>query len=286
MPHMITIRQLLSSVGLCACLLSTSIVAMGAAPSLPPGESAAKGALEKSPRHGEWVDVKVEGAPAPIKCFIVYPERKDKAPVVVVIHEVFGETDWIRGVADQLAAEGFIAIAPDLLSGVGPNSGGTDSLGGRDNVVKAIQALKPEAVMNDLDAVREYATQLPSSNGKSATIGFCWGGATSFAYAAHQPKLDAAVVYYGTPPGNAGLEKVQAPVMGFYGGADNRVTSTVKPTEATMKQLGKKYTAHVYDGAGHGFLRQQDGREGANQKATEQAWPATMAFLKENTEAK
>jgi carboxymethylenebutenolidase len=256
---------------------------------LPPGEKTAKAAIEKSPRHGEWVEIAVPGHKVPLKSYVVYPERKDKAPVVMVIHEIFGESDWIRSVADQLAADGFIAIAPDMLSGHGPNGGGTDSMGGGDAVRGAIMGLKRDEVVADLNATREYAMKLPSANGKIATIGFCWGGGQSFAYAVAQPNLNAAVVYYGTPPmqqqkvDEAQLAKIKAPVAGFYGGNDNRVTGTVEGTVAAMKKLNKPYTPHIYEGAGHGFLRQQDGQNGANMKATEQAWPATIAFLRENT---
>lgn len=266
-------------------LLSSSACcgAPGAAGGLPPGENDAKAVIEKSPRHGEWVEIAVPDHKTPLKSYIVYPERSDKAPVVIVIHEIFGESDWIRSVADQLAADGFIAIAPDLLSGHGEKGGGTDSLGGRDAVVNAIRGLKAPEVMADLDAVREYGLKLPSANGKTATIGFCWGGGQSFAYAAHQPALNAAVVYYGTPPQKEQMQRIQAPVLGLYGGNDNRVTSTVKPAEARMKELGKSYSPHVFEGAGHGFLRQQDGQNGANMKAAEQAWPLTITFLRENT---
>ena len=250
---------------------------------LPPGEGQAKAVLEKSPRHGEWVEVARGGGQAPIKAYVVYPERKEKAPVVIVIHEIFGLTDWIRSVTDQLAAEGFIAIAPDLLSGHGKNGGGTDSYDGRDAVTKAIRDLKPDEVNTALDAVRDFATKLPAANGKSATIGFCWGGSTSFAYAAHQPDLDAAVVYYGTSPDRAALEKVKAPVLGLYGGDDARVDATIPPAEKAMKELNKTYEPHIFDGAGHGFLRQQDGKNGANLKATQEAWPRTVEFLREKT---
>jgi carboxymethylenebutenolidase len=202
--------------------------------------------------------------------------------VVIVIQEIFGLTDWIRSVADQLAADGFIAIAPDMLSGHGPNGGGTDSFAGRDEVTRAVFGLKRDEVTANLDAVREYGMKLPSSDGKTATIGFCWGGGQSFAYATAQPDLAAAVVYYGPPPVEQQLEKIKAPVMGFYGGNDNRITSTVKETEAAMKRLNKSYAAHVFDGAGHGFLRAQDANE-ANKKAAEEAWPATIEFLKEHT---
>ncbi len=256
------------------------------APTLPPDEANAKAALEKSPRHREWVEVKSPGREKALKCYVAYPERKENAPVVVVIHEIFGATDWVKGVADQLAAEGFIAVAPDLLTGMGKNGGDTDSFGSREEVMKAVRDLKPDRVMSDLDAVREFATKLPASNGKSASIGFCWGGTQSFAYAVHQPKLDAAVVYYGTKPEGADAKSINAPVMGFYGGDDARVTSTVQPTTEAMKSAGKMYTPNIYDGAGHGFLRQQDGKNGKNMEAAAKAWPATIEFLKKNTEGK
>jgi carboxymethylenebutenolidase len=249
--------------------------------SLPPSEPQAKAALDKSPRHGEFVDIKMPAGP-PVRAWIVYPERKDKAGVVILIHEIYGLSDWIRGVADQLAREGFIAVAPDLLSGHGPGGGGTDSAGSRDDVVKLIRALTPEEVTARLNAVRDYAIKLPAANGKSATIGFCWGGGKSFAYAAEQSGVNAAVVYYGTSPEAADLAKIKAPVLGFYGGDDARVDATIPPAEAEMKKLGKTYEPHLYDGAGHGFLRAQDDRNGANLKATRQAWPRTLSFLREH----
>jgi carboxymethylenebutenolidase len=249
---------------------------------LPASETQAKAALDKSPRHGEYVDVKLAGGGAPIRTWVAYPERKDKAPVVILIHEIYGLSDWIRGVADQLAREGFIAVAPDLISGMGPNGGGTDSVASRDDVVKLVRGLTPEATLARLNAVRDYAVKLPAANGKTATIGFCWGGGQSFAYAAAQPGLNAAVVFYGTSPDAANLAKVKAPVLGHYGGDDARVNATIEPAQAEMKKLGKTYEPHVYEGAGHGFLRQQDGRDGANLKATQQAWPRTLAFLRQH----
>ena len=249
---------------------------------LPPGEAQAKAALEKSPRHGEWVDIKLPSGGTPIRSWVVYPERKDEAGVVIVIHEIYGLTDWIRSIADQLAKEGFIAVAPDLISGLGPNGGGTDSVASRDDVTKLVRGLTPEDATARLNAVRDYALKLPAANGKSATIGFCWGGARSFAYAAAQPGLNAAVVYYGTSPEAADLAKIKAPVLGLYGADDARVNATVGPAEAEMKKQGKTYEANTYEGAGHGFLRQQDGREGANLKATQQAWKRTAAFLRQH----
>jgi carboxymethylenebutenolidase len=249
---------------------------------LPPGEQQAKAALEKSPRHGEWVDIKLPSGGTPIRAWVVYPERKDKSGVVIVIHEIYGLSDWIRGVADQLAKEGFIAVAPDLISGLGPNGGGTDSVASRDDVTKLVRGITPEDATARLNAVRDYAVKLPAANGKSATIGFCWGGGRSFAYAATQPALNAAVVYYGVSPEAADLAKIKAPVLGLYGADDARINATVGPAEAEMKKLGKSYEPNTYEGAGHGFLRQQDGRDGANLKATQKAWPRTVAFLRQN----
>jgi len=263
-----------------AVVLALALLAPLLLAEVPPDADQAKDALAKSPRHGEWVDVALPGG-GKLLTWVVYPERKDKAGIVIVIHEIFGLTDWARGVADQLAKEGFIALAPDLLSGMGPNGGGTDSLGA--DVTKVIRNLTPADAAARLDAVRAYALKLPAANGKVGAVGFCWGGSTSFAYAVAQPKLDAAAVYYGSSPEEPGdYAKIGAPVMGFYGGDDARVDATIPRAEEAMKKLGKRYTPYVYEGAGHGFLRQQDGRDGANAKASAKAWAATVAFLRES----
>jgi len=201
-----------------------------------------------------------------------------------VIHEIFGLTDWIRAVADQLAADGFIAIAPDLLSGKGPDGGGTDTFASRDDVTKAVSGLDRQEVVRRLDAVRAYAIALASADGKSAAIGFCWGGSTSFAWAAAQPALDAAVVYYGTGPDETALARLKAPVLGLYGEQDARVGATIAPTRTAMERLGKSYDPQIFEGAGHGFLRAQGGQDGANRRASERAWPATLAFLRKHTQ--
>ena len=252
---------------------------------LPPGEADAKQRLETSPRHGEFVDIKVPDEKVPLRTYVVYPERKEKAPVVIVIHEIFGLTDWVRGVADQLAADGFIAVAPDLLSGKGPGGGNTDSVTSRDDAMKLVRGLGAEEVVKKLNAVREYGVKLPAANGKTASIGFCWGGMQSFNYAAAQPELNAAVVYYGTSPSEpAAFGKIKAPVLGLYGSDDARVNATIEPAVEAMKKANKNYQPNVYEGAGHGFLRQQDGKDGANMKAAQQAWPATVKFIKEHCE--
>ena len=260
--------------------MATSAVTQQVNPNLPPGEEGAKAALESSPRHSEFVDVPLEGSKVPIRTWVVYPERKEKAPVVIVIHEIFGLSDWLRAVADFFAKEGFIAVAPDLISGMGPGGGGTDSAKSRDDVVKLIRGLTPEETTKRLHAVRTYALQIPSASGKIATAGFCWGGSASYAYATDQPGLDAAVAFYGTSPAAKDLERVKAPVLGLYGGDDARVNATIEPASAVMKKLGKVYEYEIYDGAGHGFLRAQTGRDGANMHATEKAWPRAVEFLR------
>jgi carboxymethylenebutenolidase len=163
---------------------------------------------------------------------------------------------------------------------MGPDGGGTESLGNQ--VGQSIRKLTPEDQAKRLDAVRDWAMAQPGASDKTATIGFCWGGGASFAYATHQPKLNAAIVYYGTPPKKEQAEKITCPVLGCYGGNDARVTQTVEPTKLMMTELKKEYEPHVYDGAGHGFLRQQDGQNGANKKAAEEAWPSTIEFLRKN----
>lgn len=265
-----------------ACSQAADTVATARDPNLPPGEDAAKAALETSPRHGELVDVARSEGQAPIRTWIVYPERKDKAGVVLLIHEIYGLSDWMRGVADQLARDGLIAVAPDLISGLGPGGGGTDSVTSRDEMVKLVRGLTPAEARARLDAVRAWATKLPAANGKVATMGFCWGGSQSFAYATSDTPIQAAVVFYGSSPDSATLPNVRAPVLGLYGGDDARVNATIEPARATLGKLKRSYDPHVFEGAGHGFLRAQSGREGANLKATQQAWPLALAFLRKH----
>ena len=242
----------------------------------------AKEALERSPRHREWV--KVKSGSRTVSAFVVYPEVRDKATAVVVIHEIFGMQDWVRGVADQLAKEGFIAVAPDLLSGKGPGGGGTESMDAT-GVGQAIRTLTTDIVMSQMNAVRDYALTIPSGNGKIASIGFCWGGQQSFAYALNQPALNAAVSYYGPmPTDGAAYAKAKAPILGLYGGSDMRVNANIPTATAELKKVSATYDPHVFEGAGHGFLRDQKGSNGANMKATEQAWPLTVAWIKKYAE--
>jgi carboxymethylenebutenolidase len=251
-------------------------------PNLPPDSAGAPDRLKNSPRHQEWVDIQ-DGAKK-IKAFAVYPERRDKAPVVIVIHEIFGLSDWVRGVADQLAHDGYIAVAPDLLSGLAPNGGGSEELG-EDGATRVIRNLTADDTNRMLDAVRAYAKTISSSNGKAATMGFCWGGGTSFAYAIYQPALDAAVSFYGPMPTDASrYANAKAPILGLYGGNDNRVNANIEFAKTELAKHHVDYEPHVFDGAGHGFLRQQSGNDQApgNMKATEQAWPLVLAFLKKH----
>jgi len=252
----------------------TAAVSRG--PSLPPDADGARVRLASSPRHGEWVMVSA-GADS-VRAWIVHPERKAKAPVVVVIHEIYGLSPWVRSIADQLAADGFIAIAPDLLTSKNlPNP--MDSVPAN-LATAAVRALDPADVHRQISAVASYAMALPSAEKRYGIVGYCWGGAVSFEHAVRSPGLGASVVYYGTSPRSETLGSVQAPVLGLYGGNDARVNATIAPADSTMRALGKTYTYHVYEGAGHGFLRQQSGQNGANLAATQQAWPATIAWFR------
>ena len=254
--------------------------------------AAATARLNSSPRHGEYAKTTVGGAP--LNLWVVYPERRDKAPVVVVIHGAAGFNDWIRGVGDQLAAEGFIAVVPDLLSGKGPNGGGSDSFVNRDEVGKTLGSLTRAEVDSRINAARDFGLKLPAANGKTGTMGFCSGGTNNFAYTVGQPNLNAAVVFYGSAPGAPGsaqgsfvaadtLANIKAPILGLYGGDDARINSTIPSTQDKMRALGKIYEPHSFDGAGHGFLGQQGGQNGANLRASEQAWPLAIGFLKKHT---
>jgi carboxymethylenebutenolidase len=240
----------------------------------------AKARLENSPRHHEWV--KVKHGDREVNCYVTYPEVKDKATAVIVIHEIFGLSDWARSVTDELAEAGYIAIAPDLLWGLAPGGGGTAELGGADAATKVIGKLPPDQITADLDAVAKYVSELPSCNGKIAVGGFCWGGGQSFRYATNNKDLKAAFVFYGGPPAANEMARINCPVYGFYGGNDSRVTSTVTNAVASMKKAEKTYEPVTYEGAGHGFMR---GGEAPNakpddKKAHDEAWVRWKDILK------
>jgi carboxymethylenebutenolidase len=237
----------------------------------------AKQRLAKSPRHQEWVKIKYKPgsgkAEREVSAFVVYPEVKTKATAVVVIHEIFGMSDWVQSLTDQLAEAGYVAIAPDLLSGMGPNGGGTSDVAtvGSTAIGVAIRDLPPNQITADLNAVADYVSKLPAANGKIATAGFCWGGGQTFRYATDNSGLKAAFVFYGTPPlsgqppalpvDKVALARIAAPVYGFYAGNDARINATVPATIEAMKELSKKYDPVTYEGAGHGFMRAGDAPE-------------------------
>lgn len=258
-------------------LIPSVLLATPLAAQLPAGEADAEARVASSPRHGEWVMIPA-GADS-IRAWVVYPERSDPAPVVLVVHEIFGLSHWIRAVADQFAAEGFVAIAPDLLTmqNLPTDAGGaTDATAAR----TAIRTLERADIHRHLKAVADWGMALPAATDAYGIVGFCWGGSTSFTHAIEAPGLGAAAVYYGTSPETTELARIQAPVLGLYGGDDARVNATVAPADSVLKALGRSYEPHIYDGAGHGFLRAQDGRDGANLRASQQAWPLTVEFFR------
>jgi carboxymethylenebutenolidase len=249
--------------------------------------------LAKSPRHQEWV--KVKNGTREVNSFVVYPENKNKATAVVVIHEIFGMSDWIQSLTDQLAEAGYVAIAPDLLSGMGPNGGGTSSLD-RQAIGQKIRDLPPDQITADLNAVVDYVSKLPASNGKVVVTGYCWGGGQSFRFATNNPNIKAAYVFYGPPPSTGAdgepdkeaLARIKAPVYGFYAGNDARINATLPKTTEAMAELKKTYEPVTYEGAGHGFMRAGEAPEPtdkaaadyqknldawkANKKARDEAW--------------
>ena len=226
--------------------------------------------LAKSSRHQEWV--KVKNGAREVNSFVVYPEVKNKATAVIVIHEIFGMTDWVQSLTDQLAEAGYIAIAPDLLSGMGPNGGGTSSLTGN-AVGQAIRDLPPDQITADLNAVANYVAKLPAANGKVVVAGYCWGGSQTFRYATNNPNVKAGFVFYGSAPSATGqgqdpwqpdkaaFAKIQAPIYGFYAGNDARINATLPATAAAMAELKKTFDQVTYEGSGHGFMRAGDAPE-------------------------
>lgn len=241
----------------------------------------AQAKLQKSPRHGEWVTVK-HGDRA-VQTFVVYPESANKTPVVLIIHEIFGLTDWAQELADEVAAAGYIAVAPDLLSGMAPNGGRTKDFP-QGAATEAVSHLNPDQITADLNAVADYALKIPAANGKLFVAGFCWGGGQSFRFATNRSDLAAAFVFYGVPPTADAMARINAPVYGFYAGNDARIGATVPDTIQQMKAAGKTYEPVTYDGAGHGFMRAGEAPDAspANAKAREDAWARWKKLLAEH----
>jgi carboxymethylenebutenolidase len=242
------------------------------------GQDWARAQLEKSPRHHEWITIKYDGRA--VETFVVYPESKEKKPVVLVIHEIFGLTDWVQDLADQVAEAGYIAVAPDLLSGMGPNGGRTADFP-QGKATEAVSHLNPDQVTADLNAAADYGLKLPSSNGKLFVGGFCWGGGQTFRFATSRPDMAAAFVFYGPPPDKDAMARIKAPVYGFYAGEDARIGATVPGTIEQMKAAGKAYEPVTYDGAGHGFMRAGEAPDAndANRKARADAWARWKKLL-------
>jgi len=234
--------------------------------------------VDQSPRHREWVTVKHDGRS--VETFVVYSESKDKTPVVLVIHEIFGLSDWAQEVSDEVAEAGYIAVTPDLLSGMGPNGGRTTSFP-QEKVMEAVSHLNPDQITADLNAVADYALKLPASKDKLLVAGFCWGGSQSFRFATQRGDLAAAFVFYGGPPVQEAMARIKAPVYGFYAGNDARVSATIPDAQAEMKAAGKRYEPVVYDGAGHGFMRAGEAPDAneANRRARTAAWARWRSLL-------
>lgn len=261
--------------GMILCLLVLGLAQLAA------GQDWAKEKLAKSPRHAEWVTVKHDNRS--VETFVVYPESKDKRPVVLIIHEIFGMTDWVQDLADQVAEAGYIAVAPDLLSGMGPNGGRSSSFPegqGRE----AVSHLNADQITADLNAVADYGKKLPASDGKLFVAGFCWGGGQSFRFATNRPDLSAAFVFYGPPPDKDAMARIKAPVYGFFAGNDARIGAMIPGAISDMKAAGKTFDPVTYDGAGHGFMRAgeaPDATEG-NQKARTEAWQRWKSLMAKN----
>jgi carboxymethylenebutenolidase len=247
------------------------VLGLAACAALVSAQDWARAKVDKSPRHREWVTVKY--GDRKVESFVAYPESSKNTPVIVVIHEIFGHSDWVEQVTDEFAAAGYIAISPDLLSGTAPKGGGTREFPAGE-AGRAIGKLPPDQITGDLNAVADYGLKLPAAAKKLFVAGFCYGGSQTFRFATNRPDLAAAMVFYGGPPDKDAMARIKAPVYGFYGGTDNRIGATIPQTVTDMKSLGKFYEPVTYEGAGHGFMRagEQPDATAANAKAREEAW--------------
>lgn len=238
--------------------------------------------LENSPRHHEWVQVEYDGRT--VHSFVAYPERSENTLAVIVIHENRGLNDWARSFADQVAEAGYLAIAPDLLSGFDEEHERTSDFPSEDAARDALYQLDPDQITRDLDAVREYIASDPASTGTVVVAGFCWGGSQTFRYAANSGEIEAAFVFYGDGPTDAdAIDRITAPVYGFYGENDQRINATIPGSESLMEEAGNAYDYVIYDGAGHGFMRSGDDPEGSpeNRQARDDAWERLNELLSE-----
>lgn len=260
-------------------IMAAMLAVMVAAPALMRTEVSER--LNRSPRHHEWVDVRIEQRT--VRCFVAYPEAKEPSPAVVVIHENKGLTDWERGVADELAVHGFVTIAPDLLSGMGPDGRHTESFSSADAATRALYEIPTEHVMADLQAVADYVEGLPACNGQVAVAGFCWGGGQALRLATQRSSLKAVFIFYGSYPHTPEeLARIRCPVYGFYGENDARVNATLPATQAAMLEAAVRFDPEIYAGAGHGFMRsgEDPAAAPANREGRAEAWKRWLTLLK------
>lgn len=243
-------------------------------------QSYSKERLENSPRHHEWVEIKLNGKV--IHAFVVYPEKSTATQAVIVIHENRGLNDWARSAADQFAEKGYLAIAPDYLSDFSPEYKKTSNFANQDDARTAIYELKPEDVMAMSDAVFHFIRQDKACNGQVSVAGFCWGGMQSFNYAAQNAELHKALVFYGSAPTEEEVViNIACPVYGFYGENDARINAGITGIEELMKKHGKYFEPVIYPGAGHAFMKSGDDPEGsaANKEARNAAWERVVKVL-------
>lgn len=249
-------------------LIALALIASGCATRNPVSDR-----LEMSPRHSEWAQIPRAGRT--IQTWVAYPEVATRAPVVILIHENRGLTDWERSVADRLAENGYIALAPNMLSGI--------EVPTADAAREAIGKLPPAQVMADLHAVADYAKKIAAADGTLNVAGFCWGGARTWLFANDRRDLTAAYVFYGTGPQEASdVVNVTAPVYGFYGGNDARVNATIPKSEELMRAAGRPFEPVTYEGAGHAFMRSGEAADAtpANKRAHDEAWARWLTLLK------
>jgi carboxymethylenebutenolidase len=205
--------------------------------------------------------------------YFAKPSAEGKYPGVIVIHENRGLNPHIKDVARRMAAEGFAALAPDYLSGLGGTPEDADKA--RD----MIGTLTPEGITASSSAALAAVKANPASNGKAGAMGFCWGGGAVNALAVADPGLSAGVAYYGSQPAAADVPKITAPLLLHYASLDERIGAGIPAFEAALKADNKTYELYMYEGANHAFNNDTNSAR-YNKDAAELAWSRTVAFLK------
>jgi carboxymethylenebutenolidase len=254
-----------------AVLLGSMAAALALLPRLESNDALAQ-TIPESDTRLRTEEVSYPGSTGVVKGYVARPAGEGKAPGVLVIHENRGLQPHIRDVARRAALAGYVALAPDFMSAIGGTPPSEDEARTRFARVE-----RPVALADALKS-SEYLRGRPDTNGKVGIVGFCWGGDMVGQVAAAGAEIQAAVVFYGVAPPIDKVPVIKAPLLLHYAGIDERVNATVPRFEAALKDAGKPYTLHMYEGVNHAFHNDTAGAR-YNAEAARLAWSRTIEFF-------